>query len=195
MVICPALPDLFIFNYGPHPGAEAWVGPWTQAAPAPHPCEQRLGAARVLIHEPQVLILDEPASGLDPLSRRDLRRTLQRLAKDGATVIVSSHILSELAEMCSLLCIMNEGQLLASGTADEVRRELGRSERQLSVTPLCEIETVVAWREWASAGGLQPWEPAELPPPPAVPTEEPERGAALTPAAPAVPEPAANGPD
>ena len=106
---------------------------------------QRLVLAKTLLHRPQVLIHDEPASGLDPLSRRNLRRTLQRLAKEGITVIVSSHILSELAEMCSLLCVMNEGQLLASGTADQVRAELGRSERLLSVTTLNGTEPVVAW--------------------------------------------------
>ena len=93
---------------------------------------QRLVLAKTLLHRPKVLILDEPASGLDPLSRRDLRHALQRLAKDGATVIVSSHILGELAEMCSSICVMNKGRLLASGTADEVREALGNTERRLT---------------------------------------------------------------
>ncbi|NNC87922.1 MAG: ABC transporter ATP-binding protein [Akkermansiaceae bacterium] len=106
---------------------------------------QRLVLAKTLLHRPKVLILDEPASGLDPLSRRELRIALQRLAREGATVFVSSHILSELAEMCSSLCVMNQGRLLASGTAEEVRRELGRSDRHLTVTVLNGREPVVDW--------------------------------------------------
>ena len=108
---------------------------------------QRVVLAKTLLHRPRVLILDEPASGLDPLSRRELRQTLQSLARDGVTVIVSSHILSELAEMCSSLCVMNQGRLLASGTADEVRRELGRSERTLTVTVLERLEELAHWLE------------------------------------------------
>lgn len=106
---------------------------------------QRLVLAKTLLHRPKVLILDEPASGLDPLSRRDLRRTLQSLARDGATVFVSSHILGELAEMCSSICVMNQGQLLASGTADEVRRTLGRAERRLTATLLGAPARAVDW--------------------------------------------------
>lgn len=104
---------------------------------------QRLVLAKTLLHRPKVLILDEPASGLDPLSRREMRIALQRLAADGATVLVSSHILSELAEMCSSLCVMNQGRLLASGTAEEVRKELGRAERHLAVVTMGEPEKVV----------------------------------------------------
>src|SRR5436189_2372890 len=89
---------------------------------------QRVVLAKTLLHRPRVLILDEPASGLDPLARRDLRNALRKLAKAGATVFVSSHILSELAEMCSSLCVMNHGRLLASGTTDEVREQLGSTE-------------------------------------------------------------------
>ena len=106
---------------------------------------QRLVLAKTLLHRPQVLILDEPASGLDPLSRRELRLALQKLAADGATVLVSSHILSELAEMCSLLCVMNQGRILSSGTEDEVRGELGRSDRQLCVTMIDGQDGLLTW--------------------------------------------------
>lgn len=106
---------------------------------------QRLVLAKTLLHRPTVLILDEPASGLDPLSRRELRHTLQDLARDGATVLVSSHILSELAEMCSLLGIINEGRLLASGSTENVRREVGRTERRLTATVLGDRQEAVAW--------------------------------------------------
>ncbi|MGC4016234.1 MAG: ABC transporter ATP-binding protein [Luteolibacter sp.] len=106
---------------------------------------QRVVLAKTLLHRPKVLILDEPASGLDPLARRDLRMTLRKLADQGATVFVSSHILSELAEMCTSVCVMNRGRLLASGTADEVRQQLGSTERTLTVTLLHRAEEAASW--------------------------------------------------
>lgn len=95
---------------------------------------QRVVLAKTLLHRPQVLILDEPASGLDPLSRRELRHALQEIAKEGATVIISSHILGELAEMCTSLCVMNQGKLLASGSSDHVLETLGNAERRIALT-------------------------------------------------------------
>ncbi|RYD30225.1 MAG: ABC transporter ATP-binding protein [Verrucomicrobiaceae bacterium] len=105
---------------------------------------QRLVLAKTLLHRPRVLILDEPASGMDPLSRRQLRLALRNLAADGATIIVSSHILSELAEMCTSLCVMNRGKLLASGTVDEVRKALGRAERTLTLGVLERVNEAAA---------------------------------------------------
>jgi ABC-2 type transport system ATP-binding protein len=106
---------------------------------------QRLVLAKTLLHAPKILILDEPASGMDPLSRRNLRLALRRLAESGTTVFISSHILSELAEMCSSICVMNRGRLLAAGTVDEVRRLLGRAERTISVAVLDRAEDAAAW--------------------------------------------------
>lgn len=106
---------------------------------------QRVVLAKTLLHRPRVLILDEPASGLDPLARRDLRNTLRRLAANGATVFVSSHILSELAEMCSSLCVMNRGRLLATGTADEVRHQLGSTQRVITITLLERSQEALDW--------------------------------------------------
>ena len=106
---------------------------------------QRLVLAKTLLPNPKVMILDEPASGLDPLSRRELRLSLQTVAREGATVFVSSHILSELAEMCSSLCVMNQGQILASGTATEVRNQLGRAERKIAVTALGPRDKIASW--------------------------------------------------
>ncbi|MBL9132156.1 MAG: ABC transporter ATP-binding protein [Verrucomicrobiaceae bacterium] len=106
---------------------------------------QRLVLAKTLLHRPRVLILDEPASGMDPLSRRHLRLVLKKLAADGAAVLVSSHILSELAEMCTSLCVMNKGRLLASGTVEEVRATLGRAERVIRVCVLDRVEEACAW--------------------------------------------------
>lgn len=106
---------------------------------------QRTVLAKTLLHRPRVLILDEPASGLDPLARRDLRAALNKLAAGGATVFISSHILSELAEMCTSLCVMNRGRLLASGSADAVRAQLGSTARTLTVTVLAGAQQAAAW--------------------------------------------------
>ncbi len=106
---------------------------------------QRLVLARTLLHRPRVMILDEPASGMDPLSRRNLRVTLRRLAAEGSTIFVSSHILGELTELCTSLCVINRGMLLSSGTADEVRAALGRSERGLSIGVLARSGEAAEW--------------------------------------------------
>jgi ABC-2 type transport system ATP-binding protein len=81
--------------------------------------QQRLGVARVLIHDPKVLLLDEPASGLDPRARIEMRSLLQELGRMGKVLMVSSHILSELAEMCTSIGIIERGRLLYSGTIKE----------------------------------------------------------------------------
>lgn len=106
---------------------------------------QRVVLAKTLLHRPRVLILDEPASGLDPLARRDLRNALRRLAKTGATVFISSHILSELAEMCTSICVMSRGRLLASGTVEEVRQQLGNTERTITASVLHRHEEAASW--------------------------------------------------
>jgi ABC-2 type transport system ATP-binding protein len=106
---------------------------------------QRVVLAKTMLHRPRVLILDEPASGLDPLARRDLRMALRKIADHGATVIVSSHILGELAEMCSSLCVMNRGQLLASGSVDEVRHQLGNTNRMLTAHCVDDPQSAAAW--------------------------------------------------
>ncbi len=87
--------------------------------------QQRLGLARVLIHDPKVLILDEPASGLDPRARIEIRELLRELKKMGKTIMISSHILSELEEICDHVGIIENGQLVFSGTLDEIHRRLG----------------------------------------------------------------------
>ncbi len=82
--------------------------------------KQRLSLARSLVHDPEVLILDEPASGLDPRARVDLRELLHELQAMGKTLLVSSHILSELEEMCTQIGIMEAGRLLVAGAPDEI---------------------------------------------------------------------------
>jgi ABC-2 type transport system ATP-binding protein len=84
---------------------------------------QRLCLGRAMIHNPSVLILDEPANGLDPRARIELREMIRQLAADGKTVLVSSHILTELAEMCDQVGIIERGQLLAVGSVAEIQRQ------------------------------------------------------------------------
>ncbi len=81
---------------------------------------QRLSLARVLVHDPPVLLLDEPASGLDPRARIEIRELLKELQRLGKTILVSSHILSELGEFCNKLGIIERGKLLVVGTIDEL---------------------------------------------------------------------------
>ena len=87
--------------------------------------QQRLGLARVLIHDPKVLILDEPASGLDPRARIEIRELLRELKRMGKTIMISSHILSELEEICDHVGIIEHGRLVFSGTMEEIRPRLG----------------------------------------------------------------------
>ena len=81
---------------------------------------QRLGLARVLLHDPQVLLLDEPASGLDPRARIEMRNLLKRLQGMGKTILVSSHILPELADICNRVGIIEYGRLLACGDVQDL---------------------------------------------------------------------------
>jgi ABC-2 type transport system ATP-binding protein len=81
---------------------------------------QRLGLARVLLHDPEVLLLDEPASGLDPRARIEMRNLLKRLQGMGKTILVSSHILPELADICNRVGIIEYGRLLACGGVQEL---------------------------------------------------------------------------
>lgn len=81
---------------------------------------QRLILAKTMLHEPPVLILDEPASGLDPLSRIELRDTLRSFAAQGRTILISSHILTELSGFCTSIGVMESGRLVVSGPLDQV---------------------------------------------------------------------------
>src|SRR6476619_5289854 len=87
---------------------------------------QRLGLARVLLHDPQVLLLDEPASGLDPRARIEMRELLKELRKMGKTIMVSSHILPELADICNKIGIIEKGEMLVNADVAEVMRRVQR---------------------------------------------------------------------
>ncbi|MGZ0169218.1 MAG: ABC transporter ATP-binding protein [Planctomycetales bacterium] len=100
-----------------------------------HGMQQRIGIARTLLHDPDVLILDEPANGLDPEARIQMRELLLRLSDLGKTLIVTSHILPELSHICDRIAILHRGQLKAFGTLDEVTR-------QVQQTRMIEVQVV-----------------------------------------------------
>lgn len=87
--------------------------------------KQRLSLARVLLHDPAVLLLDEPASGLDPRARIEMRELLKALKEMGKTIIISSHILHELAHLCTQIGIIEAGRMVAQGSVAEIYRRLG----------------------------------------------------------------------
>jgi ABC-2 type transport system ATP-binding protein len=89
-----------------------------------HGMKQRVGIARTLLHDPQVLILDEPANGLDPQARIEMRQLLLQLAALGKTLIVTSHILPELSRICDTVAIITQGRLRAFGTLTEIMRQI-----------------------------------------------------------------------
>jgi ABC-2 type transport system ATP-binding protein len=87
--------------------------------------KQRLSLARVLLHDPDLLLLDEPASGLDPRARIEMRELLKALKEMGKTILISSHILHELAQLCTRIGIIEAGQMVAQGSVNEIYRTLG----------------------------------------------------------------------
>jgi ABC-2 type transport system ATP-binding protein len=91
--------------------------------------KQRLCLARALVHDPVVLLLDEPASGLDPRARVDMREILKELRKMGKTIVISSHILPELTELCTMIGIIDHGRMRATGSVQEVIQHLSAGRR------------------------------------------------------------------
>jgi ABC-2 type transport system ATP-binding protein len=85
---------------------------------------QRMGLAVLLVHDPDIFLLDEPASGLDPMARIQLRDILKRLSGEGKTILISSHILTELSGFCSHIAIMNQGKLVLEGDIEHIEREM-----------------------------------------------------------------------
>jgi ABC-2 type transport system ATP-binding protein len=108
--------------------------------------QQRLCLAHALVHDPDVLILDEPASGLDPRARVELRELLRELRSLGKTILISSHILPELEELCTSVAIVDRGQVLAQGRVSDIERRL-RFGAVLRVRLLVEGEALEAARD------------------------------------------------
>ncbi len=111
--------------------------------------QQRLCLAHTLVHDPQVLLLDEPASGLDPRARVELRELLRELRSMGKTILVSSHILPELEELCTSVAIIDRGQVLAHGRVSEIEKRL-RVGAVLRVRVLGDADAHEAARTWFS---------------------------------------------
>jgi ABC-2 type transport system ATP-binding protein len=104
---------------------------------------QRLCLAHALVHDPQILLLDEPASGLDPRARIEMRELLKELSTMGKTIILSSHILSELAEMCYEIGIIENGRMLYHGPLKSVKNQM-QGQRNLKLRSISPAETVEA---------------------------------------------------
>jgi ABC-2 type transport system ATP-binding protein len=100
--------------------------------------KQRLCLARTLMHDPEVLILDEPASGLDPRARVEMRDILKDLKRLGKTICISSHILPELAEICDEIGVLDKGKLIASGNIAEIQAQL-QGEKWITVQLLSDV--------------------------------------------------------
>jgi ABC-2 type transport system ATP-binding protein len=128
--------------------------------------QQRLCLAHALVHDPKVLLLDEPASGLDPRARAELRELLRELRSLGKTIVISSHILPELEEVCTAVAIIDRGQVLASGSVDQIQarfrrgsvlraRVLGGNEAVNSARQFLAAQPEVASVEALSEGRLE----------------------------------------
>jgi ABC-2 type transport system ATP-binding protein len=111
--------------------------------------QQRLCLAHTLVHDPQVLLLDEPASGLDPRARVELRELLRELRSLGKTILISSHILPELEELCTSVAIVDHGRVLAQGRVADIERRL-RAGAVLRVKLLTDDPALEAARVWFS---------------------------------------------
>ncbi|MDE7207302.1 MAG: ABC transporter ATP-binding protein, partial [Lachnospiraceae bacterium] len=104
--------------------------------------KQRLCVARALLHNPKLLILDEPSSGLDPRARVEMKELLKNLHSMGKTIVISSHILSELSEMCTSIGIMNGGQLITAGRIEDIMQQLGGGKR-IHIQIISDMEAAV----------------------------------------------------
>lgn len=108
--------------------------------------KQRLCLGRALIHNPAVLILDEPAAGLDPRARIELREMIGQLAVEGKAILISSHILTELAEMCDRVAIIELGRLIAFGKVEDIKRKL-QPHREVRLRVLDNLPVLAQWLE------------------------------------------------
>jgi ABC-2 type transport system ATP-binding protein len=128
-----------------------------------HGMKQRVAIARTLLHDPQVLILDEPANGLDPQARIEMRQLLLDLAARGKTLLVTSHVLPELARVCHRVAIITRGRLRAIGTLEEISRQLSQLRpMEVLLTHAAQIDRVVELvRQHIEAGAEITSSPAE----------------------------------
>ncbi|WP_027629656.1 ABC transporter ATP-binding protein [Ruminiclostridium cellobioparum] len=118
--------------------------------------KQRLCLARSLVHNPELLILDEPASGMDPRARIEMKEILRTLKSMGKTILVSSHILPELAELCTAIGIIEKGRVVMSGTVDEITRKVYHTQTiRIKVIDRLE-EAIRVLQEYPDIDGINP---------------------------------------
>jgi ABC-type multidrug transport system ATPase subunit len=117
---------------------------------------QKLGLAQALLHKPKLLVLDEPVAGLDPMSRIQVKSILTSLRDRGATVIFSSHILSDVQDVADRICIINAGRIAKIGTIDELKRHFAAAD-DIEITLSRDAGT---WRDLASLPGVRGITPA-----------------------------------
>ena len=94
--------------------------------------KQRLGLARALLHQPQLLFLDEPTLGLDPQGQKDIHLLLRQLNKEGVTILFSSHLLNEVSELCTRIGIINNGKMVAEGSVEELKASTNLKDSSLT---------------------------------------------------------------
>ncbi len=107
--------------------------------------KQRLCLGRTLVHDPAVLVLDEPAAGLDPRARIELREMIRALAADGKTILISSHILTELAEICDVVGILERGRLVAVGSVEQIQKQGQTPHDLVEVEMLDGVDAMGVW--------------------------------------------------
>ena len=108
--------------------------------------KQRLGIARAVLHDPPVIVLDEPASGLDPKARVELKELLKNLNRKGKTILISSHVLADLEEICTSVAILEKGHLLRAGKLAAVMQEgAGPAQRRLRIRVAAPGDELLGW--------------------------------------------------
>ena len=113
---------------------------------------QRVGLAQALLSEPELLVLDEPSTGLDPLGKVEVRGILDQLRRSGTTVLLSSHQLSEIEEVCDMVALINEGRNVASGSIEELLRSRDEYEIRVKKPPSLEVSPLPASAAWSPSG-------------------------------------------
>jgi ABC-2 type transport system ATP-binding protein len=130
--------------------AERLVGTYSRGM------RQRLKVAMALVHEPELLILDEPLLGCDPISRRDIIQVIKGLAAQGTSVVVSTHVLPDVEAMTHRVLVLNHGRLMAHGDVEEIRNLLDRYPRTVRIETPQPRELGAALSQWPSVQGVEP---------------------------------------
>ena len=115
-----------------------------------HGMKQRLGIAQALLSSPELLILDEPTTGLDPHGMKEVRELIKNLALEGITIFLSSHLLHEVEQVCTSMAIINQGKMVTMGKVDELLGEHNLLTAEIRAEPLEKARTILSKLEWIS---------------------------------------------